>query len=110
MLISNYHYYFYYKFYYISFLWLLITKFYSENYWFIIDFRFYKDSVSTSYERQVFALLDVFGNIGGVNEILEISGGLIVGIFSGKIFLFSLISSLYQVDSTHISTNSYYNK
>ena len=64
--------------------------------------RFYKDPVSDNYERQVFALLDVFGNIGGVNEILEIAGGLIVGLFSGKIFLFSILSALYQVDSTHL--------
>ena len=37
-----------------------------------LAFRFVKDAQSDQYERQVFALLDVFGNIGGVNEILEV--------------------------------------
>ena len=50
----------------------------------------------------MFGLLDLFGNVGGVNEILELTGALIVGLFSGKVFLFSVISSLYQVDSVNI--------
>ena len=61
---------------------------------------FYRDSKITSYYRNVFTWLDWFGNIGGVNEVLNTAGGLLVGLFSGKIFLYSLISALYQVDST----------
>ena len=72
------------------------------SYILLISIRFYKDSTSKSYERQVFGILDVFGNIGGVKEILEIAGALIVGLFSRKIFIFTLLSSLYQVDSSHI--------
>ena len=60
--------------------------------------RFVKDSSSKSYERSVFGVLDVAGNIGGVFEILSIIGGLIVGIFSGKIFIYSMLAKLYYID------------
>ena len=59
---------------------------------------FYKDPKSYNYERTVFSFLDCWGLIGGVNEILEIWGKLIVSLFSGKIFAFSILSALYQVD------------
>lgn len=51
-----------------------------------------------TYERSVFSVLDFFGNIGGLNEILEVAGGLLVGLFSQKLLMYSLIKSLYQVD------------
>ena len=76
----------------------------------LIKFSFYKDSKTTSYQRQVFGLLDLFGNIGGVNEVLEIAGSLIVGLFSGKIFIFSILSALYQVDAARIGKQDYLNK
>ena len=64
----------------------------------ILTISFYKDPKSVNYERTVFSFLDGWGLIGGVNEILEISGKLIVSLFSGKIFAFSILSALYQVD------------
>ena len=66
----------------------------------VLTISFYKDPKSVNYERTVFSFLDGWGLIGGVNEILEISGKLIVSLFSGKIFAFSIISALYQVDLT----------
>ena len=61
-------------------------------------FRFYKDPKSTDYQRQVFSLLDWFGNIGGVNELFKSMWEILVSIFSGRIFMFSILSALYQVD------------
>ena len=61
---------------------------------------FYKDSRTINYDRSVFSFLDWWGLIGGVNEILAIAGQLIVGLFSGKIFAFTLLSAIYQVDMT----------
>ena len=60
--------------------------------------QFVKDESSKSYERSVFSFLEVTGNIGGLLEILEIAGGFLVGICSGKMFLYSIISNLYHVD------------
>ena len=59
---------------------------------------FFKDPKSYNYERTVFSFLDCWGLIGGANEILEVCGKLIVSLFSGKIFAFSILSALYQVD------------
>ena len=66
---------------------------------YIMKLRFAKDLVSDTYERSVFSLLDALGNIGGVNEVLQVSCGIFISIFSGRFFLYSIISSLYQVDS-----------
>ena len=57
-----------------------------------------KDATSISYERQVFSFMDVFGNIGGLLEIMSIAGGFIVGLFSDRLFLFTLLSKLYHVE------------
>ena len=60
--------------------------------------RFVKDTKSKSFERSVFGFFEVTGNIGGLFEILEITGGLIVGLFSGKLFLYSILPKLYHID------------
>ena len=65
-----------------------------------LKFRFYKESKSTEYVRQVFTMLGEFGNIGGVKEYLKIIGGLILKILSRRMLLFLILSSLYQVDSS----------
>jgi hypothetical protein len=59
---------------------------------------FRKDAESDSYSRSVFSILDLFGNIGGVFEILQVTGGLIVGYFSRDLFLYSILTKLYQVN------------
>jgi hypothetical protein len=63
-----------------------------------VALNFVKDQTDESYERSVFSLLALTGNIGGLFEVFERSGNLIVGFFVGKIFLFSVLSNLYQVD------------
>ncbi|CAI2386634.1 unnamed protein product [Moneuplotes crassus] len=64
----------------------------------LLNLKFVKDAASKSYERTVFSFMEVTGNIGGLFEILQIAGGFIVGIFSGRLFTFSMFSSLYHVD------------
>ena len=64
----------------------------------IIKFSFYKSNHETTIERSVFTLLDLLGNLGGIFEVLSVSGSIIVAIFSNKMFYFSIFSSLYQVD------------
>ena len=50
-----------------------------------------------TYERTVFSVFDFTGLVGGVFEIFEILGGVIVGFFAHKLFMFSVLSNLYQV-------------
>jgi hypothetical protein len=63
------------------------------------EIQFVKDQVSESYSRSVFGFLDLTGNMGGVFGILQTAGSFIVSIFAGKIFLYSMLSRLYQVDN-----------
>ncbi|CAI2382796.1 unnamed protein product [Moneuplotes crassus] len=64
----------------------------------IYKLLFVKDAETKSYERQVFSLLEVTGNIGGLFEILERTGGFLVALFSGRMFLFSILTKLYHVE------------
>ena len=59
--------------------------------------RFLKDQTQKTYERSVFSFLEVTGNIGGLYEIMKITGGIIVSFFSGNMFFYSIISKLYQI-------------
>lgn len=65
----------------------------------VISVRFVKDYHYDYYERQVFSILELFGNLGGIFEIFRILGGLLVGSIAQKIFNYSIICSLYQVDT-----------
>ena len=74
----------------------------------VMSITLYKDQKSYNYERSVFSILDCLGLIGGVNEILEVAGGLIVGFISSKLFLFSLLSSIYQVNMRDNKNSDFY--
>ena len=65
--------------------------------WFLA-IKFVKDDTSISYERGVFTILEVIGNIGGLMGIFTVAGSIIVGMFSGKVFLYSILSKMYQVE------------
>ena len=58
-----------------------------------------KDPKSVTYQRSVLTFLDCCGFIGGVNEVLHLFGMLIVSSISGKTFIFSTLSILYQVSN-----------
>ena len=46
-------------------------------------------------------MTDMFGQIGGMDSILVSAGSILVGIFSSKIFITSLLSSFYYVNSEY---------
>ena len=46
----------------------------------------------------MFSLFDLFGNLGGVFEILTIFGGMFVSVFADRFFNYSIVSSLYHID------------
>ena len=46
----------------------------------------------------MFSLFDLFGNLGGVFEILTIFGSMFVGIFVEIFFNYSIVSSLDHID------------
>ena len=71
-----------------------------------IAFSFARDEISMEYSRSVFTFLDLTGNLGGLFEILEIAGSLIVAVFAHKIFLYSLLSRLYQIDTYEPEENN----
>lgn len=65
----------------------------------LLTIKFVKDYNYNSYERQIFSVLDMFGNLGGVFEILSLIGELCVGIFAERLFNYSIVSTFYQVDT-----------
>ena len=63
-----------------------------------------------TYERTVFSVFDFTGLIGGVFEIFEIIGGIFVGYFSSTLFLFSMLTNLYQVQKIDDTTEQEFTK
>ena len=64
----------------------------------VIEVRFRLDTKHHTYERRVFAFSDMMGLIGGVFEVLMISGGFLVGSFSSKMYNASILNKLYQTE------------
>jgi len=52
------------------------------------------------YTRDVFSFFDLFGQLGGVFELLNICFGLIIGYFSKPTFLFSIFKRLYHTEAS----------
>ena len=50
-----------------------------------------------TYERTVFSFFDFTGLVGGVFEILEVIGSIVVSFFANRLFMFWMLSNLYQV-------------
>lgn len=59
------------------------------------------------YTRQVYTMGDMFSQIGGIFEVLLLFGGFIVGMFSIKLYMASLLSKLYQVEKVNGNNESY---
>lgn len=72
----------------------------------------------------MFTVLEVFGNIGGLMGIFVGLGGVLVNVFSGKLFFYEIFSQMYQIEvpgnprqntssnnhqSKEISTNKIFN-
>mmetsp|Transcript_32871 Transcript_32871/g.32219 ORF Transcript_32871/g.32219 Transcript_32871/m.32219 type:complete len:116 (+) Transcript_32871:730-1077(+) len=60
-----------------------------------IDLEIRQDSIVDSYERRVYSILDLSGQLGGFFEVLAVIGGAIVHYFSTKIYNYSLFKQLY---------------
>lgn len=58
------------------------------------------DAEEDSYSRSVFTFLDLTGQVGGLQEIFNIAGALIVGFFTEKLLSLSLVSQLYTYQSS----------
>jgi len=56
------------------------------------------DPQKDNYNRVVFSFLDLFGQLGGVFELMCIWMGLIVRFFSKNVFLFSIFKRLYHTE------------
>ena len=65
----------------------------------IMRINFLKSNQHTTIERSVFTLLDLLGILGGIFGALTAGGGLIINIISDRLFHYSILSDLYQVDT-----------
>ena len=65
----------------------------------VMSVKFIKDYNYDSHERQVFSVLELIGSLGGLFEIFTLVGGLLVGIVAKMLFNYSMIQSLYHVDT-----------
>ena len=69
-----------------------------------VSFLLRMEAREDTYERTVFSFFDLTGLVGGVFEILEVVGSILVTFFTHKLFMFSMLNDLYQVqkiDSNH---------
>ena len=66
----------------------------------ILRVSFLKSNQKQTIERSVFAILDLLGLLGGVLEVFSIFAGTFVAIFADRLLNYSILSNLYQVDTT----------
>ncbi|CAI2380995.1 unnamed protein product [Moneuplotes crassus] len=66
----------------------------------------YLDAETVTYERQVFTVADLLGNIGGIFSLLQSLAGIIVGMYADRVFKHSIISKLYTFDTDEIDNKS----
>lgn len=65
----------------------------------LIEVNLLIDGETEYHERKVYSFLDMTGQIGGIFEIVKLILGGIVGFFANRLFTFSVLKKLYQVDS-----------
>ena len=65
----------------------------------IMHISFLKSNQKQTFVRSVFTFLDLLGVLGGIFGILSMFGGFFVSIFADKMLNYSILSSLYQVDT-----------
>ena len=56
------------------------------------------DSFQDEYERRVYSFGDLLGQVGGIYEFMLVSGMILVGIFSERLLVSSILHKIYQVD------------
>lgn len=70
---------------------------YTDNYedaYVSVYFRI--DNKYQIYERKIYSVLDLLGDVGGMLEAIRVLGFLIVGFISSKQFQAALLSKVYQ--------------
>jgi hypothetical protein len=65
----------------------------------IASYRFFVDPQEDYYSRNVFTFIDLLGQLGGVYEIFDLFGIVFVGFIAHRLFQFSILSRLYQVNT-----------
>lgn len=63
----------------------------------IIYIRF--DPRYDSYERKIYSILEMLGDIGGLQQSLFIMGMLLCQFFTYRVFISSLLKQVYQIKS-----------
>ncbi|CAI2383865.1 unnamed protein product [Moneuplotes crassus] len=58
------------------------------------------DPYRDQYDRRVFSFGDLMGQVGGIYEVLLLTGMLVVGIFSERLLISSILNKIYQIDKT----------
>lgn len=58
------------------------------------------DPYTDQYERRVFSLSDLLGQVGGIYEVMLITGMILVGIFQERLLISSILNKIYQIDKT----------
>lgn len=70
----------------------------------------YMGDTEKLYERSVFNILELSGQLGGLYEAFDFIGGVSVKIFASKLLMMSLINNLYHVKSDQNSSKKEYAK
>ena len=70
------------------------------------EVSFVLDPQKDTYSRVVFSFFDLFGQLGGVFELMCISMGLLVGLFSKNVLLFSMFKRLYHTQTQNIQNDN----
>lgn len=65
----------------------------------LINVGMYMGDTEKLYERSVFNILELSGQLGGLYEAFDFIGGISVKIFASKLLMMSLINNLYHVKS-----------
>jgi hypothetical protein len=62
--------------------------------------RFVVDPKQETYERVIFSILDLTGQVGGLYEVFEVVGAFIIGYFTEKLFYYSMFKKIYHVKAS----------
>ena len=68
----------------------------------LLSIRIVQDDDVNIYERKVFSILEVFGQIGGVYEIIRLIFEVFVAFFAKRIMMYTLFSHIYFSEDNYI--------
>jgi hypothetical protein len=62
--------------------------------------RFVIDPKQETYERVIFSILNLTGQVGGLYEVFEVVGAFVIGYFTEKLFYYSMFKRIYHVKAS----------